>query len=116
MLSDRWSTVTLFWFPIAALIVSGAVPISRAWHVGVWVIALVTIGIACLFNAFRCGRVHCYLTGPFFLIIAAVTLLFGLAVEPFERLSWNLLGVVVLIGTVLLCCLPEAVFGRYRSK
>lgn len=30
----------------------------------VWPAALTFMGVACLLNARRCGRVHCYVTGP----------------------------------------------------
>ena len=33
--------------------------------------ACVVMGVACLVNAARCGRLHCYLTGPYFLMLAA---------------------------------------------
>jgi hypothetical protein len=32
--------------------------------------ACVVMGIACLVNAARCHRLHCYLTGPYFLLVA----------------------------------------------
>ena len=43
----------------------------RVW---LWAPALVVAGVACLANAFRCGRLHCYFTGPLFLLGAAATL------------------------------------------
>ncbi len=33
-------------------------------------------------NALRCGRLHCYITGPFFVAMAIVTLLYGLGAVP----------------------------------
>jgi len=33
------------------------------------------MGGACLVNAVRCGRLHCYVTGPFFLL-GAIGLVF----------------------------------------
>ena len=38
-----------------------------------WPVAFTWMGIACVFNATRCGRMHCYFTGPFFLLLAAVS-------------------------------------------
>ena len=66
-------------------------------------------------NAARCGRVHCYLTGPFFLVMAVVTLLYGLGIMPLGRGGWNLISMAILIGAIVLCCLPELLFGRYRK-
>jgi hypothetical protein len=72
------------------------------------------MGTACLVNATRCGRVHCYVTGPFFLLAALVTLLYGLGVLPLGADGWKLIGMTILIGAIVLCCLPELLFGKYR--
>ena len=40
--------------------------------------ALAWMGAACLANARRCGRMHCFFTGPFFLAMAALALAVGL--------------------------------------
>jgi hypothetical protein len=73
------------------------------------------MGAACMVNAFRCGRVHCYLTGPFFLLMALVTLLYGLGGTPQVRDGWNLIGLTILVGASILCCLPEMLWGKYRG-
>ena len=73
------------------------------------------MGIACTVNALRCGRVHCYLTGPFFLVMAFVALLYGLGILHLGRNGWNLLGLIALIGTLALWCLPEMLLGKYRK-
>jgi len=80
----------------------------------VWTASLVVLGTACLINAARCGRVHCYLTGPFFLVMSGVTLLYGIGVLPIGNHGWNLIGMTILVGTAILCCLPELVLGKYR--
>ena len=72
------------------------------------------MGAACLANAVRCGRVHCYTTGPFFLVMAVVTLLYGLGVVPLGGNGWSLISLAILIGAIVLCCLPELFFGKYR--
>jgi hypothetical protein len=74
------------------------------------------MGAACIVNALQCKRVHCYITGPFFLLMALVTLLFGLGVVPLGRNGWNWLGLTILIGAVALWCLPELVWGKYRKS
>jgi hypothetical protein len=38
----------------------------------VWIAMLVWMGLACLANARRCGRTHCYYTGPFFLCMGGL--------------------------------------------
>jgi hypothetical protein len=73
------------------------------------------MGIACVVNALRCGRVHCYLTGPFFLLVALIALLYGLGILHLGKNGWNLIGLVTLIGAIALWCLPEMFLGKYRK-
>ena len=73
------------------------------------------MGGACAVNAMRCGRIHCYVTGPFFLLMAVVALLYGIGVVPFGAKGWNLIGLTILVGAVALCCLPELILGKYRE-
>jgi uncharacterized membrane protein HdeD (DUF308 family) len=116
ILSHRWQKVLLFWLPIAAIVITASSRFGTGWRLVAWTAALGTMGVACLVNAFRCGRVHCYLTGPFFLLMALATLLFGFGLLPLEGNGWNLLGMILLAGAVLLCCLPELLFGKYRAE
>jgi hypothetical protein len=50
-----------------------------------WTLSLAVMGGACLVNARGCGRMHCYFTGPFFLLLAVASLLYGLRVLPVDR-------------------------------
>ena len=114
LLSDRFATIAIYWLPIAVLIASGFFAISNAWRGAIWAVALVTMGVGCLVNALRCGRVHCYATGPFFLLMAAVAVLYGLSVAPLGPRGWNTIALVTLVGGIALYYLPELIFGRYR--
>jgi len=71
---------------------------------------------ACIVNALRCRRVHCYLTGPFFLVMALVALSYGIGVLHLGGNEWNLLGLIALIGTIVLWYLPEMFWGKYRQR
>ena len=71
---------------------------------------------ACIVNAVRCGRVHCYLTGPFFLLMALVALSYGLGILHLGWNGWNLLGLVTLIGAITLWFLPEMFLGKYWQR
>jgi hypothetical protein len=73
------------------------------------------MGGACIVNALRCGRVHCYLTGPFFFLMALVALSYGLGILRLGGYGWNLLGLLTLIGAIAPWFLPEMFFGRYRK-
>ncbi len=116
LLSSPWPALGLFWLPVIVLVVTGTSGLSGGWRTVTWTAALGVMGAACLANAFRCGRVHCYLTGPFFLLMALTTFLYGLGLVPLDTKGWSLISLAVLIGAVASCCLPELLLGKYRSR
>ena len=101
----------LLWgIPAAALMVGSIVaPIPRML---LWTPTFVVAGVACLVNAARCGRVHCYLTGPLYLLAGVATLLAGMGFVPL-RSSW--IGGAVVGGTIL-AYVPEWVRGKYLAR
>ncbi len=115
ILSSRWRVFILYWLPAIAIVVAGVPAISSGWRTVVWTVALGTMGVACIVNALRCGRVHCYLTGPFFLLMALIALSYGLGMLHLGGNGWNLLGLIALIGTIALWYLPEMFLGKYRQ-
>ena len=116
LLVDRRTAAALFWVPILAVIAGGAFVHGTPWRTAIWACALTTMGIACSANALRCGRVHCYLTGPFFLIMALLVALYGVGIAPLGARGWNIIAFAILIGAVVLCCAPEYFFGKYRRR
>lgn len=114
ILSNRWSCLILFVLPAIAIVVTGN-SVFAAWRTVVWTGSLSIMGTACTINAARCGRIHCYLTGPFFLAMALVTLFYGIGAIPLGNNGWNRIGLTILVGAVGLCCLPEFIFGKYRK-
>lgn len=74
-----------------------------------WIVAFLVGGSACVANAARCGRAHCYLTGPLYLGLAVVSALIGLGVMSW---SWWWVGVTFLVGT-LAAYVPEFLGKRY---
>lgn len=112
LVAGKLSPWLVWGVPIAALVVGG---IANA-ETFVWPPALAWMGIACLANALRCGRVHCYFTGPFFLLMAAVALLQGLGVITLGPQAWSWIGGITLVGGVGLTYGPELVWGRYFHK
>ena len=115
ILSSRWRVFLLYWLPAITIVVAGVPAISSGWRTVVWTVALATMGVACIVNALRCGRVHCYLTGPFFLLMALIALSYGLGILHLSGNGWNLLGLLTLIGATALWYLPEMFLGRYRK-
>jgi hypothetical protein len=115
ILRDQTNLCLFYGLPAAAIVASGAAPIADAWRGAVWAGACLVMGGACLWNALRCGRVHCYLTGPFFIAMALAAALYGAGVVPPGREGWNLIGLVLLVGAVVLTFTPELLFGKYRA-
>ena len=113
MLGSPWKTM-LFWGIPALLVVIGgsAGPLVRTV---LWTAAFAGAGAACLVNAQRCGRRHCFYTGPFLLAAALTSLLYGLQLLPLGPHGWNWIAGCTLVGSILLCCGLEAILGKYVS-
>ena len=107
----RRSIAWLLWGVPAAVVLLGSLvaPVPRML---LWTPAFLIAGVACVMNAARCGRVHCYITGPLYLLAAIVTFLAGMGFVPL-RSGW--IGCAVLGGT-LLAYLPEWVRGKYLVR
>lgn len=86
------------------------------YFVVVWPAILTFMSMACLLNARRCGRVHCNFTGPFFLLLALVGLLYGLDVVHLGARGWSVLSIALVVGSVAFIYVPERLLGRYRSS
>lgn len=100
----------MYWcLPIVAVLIG--------WHdqkarLVLWISAFLVMGVACLANAARCGRVHCYVTGPLLLAAAAYVSLSGFHLVPLQPgILLNTVG-----GVAVLACLAEIPLGRYRRK
>ncbi len=99
----------LWGLPIVAVIVGSSWAIARPW---LWIPAFLVMGIACVANAARCGRAHCYFTGPLFLFAAVYVVL-----AEFHLVSMRpgiFLDVVLCLAG--LAYLAEIPFGRYRKS
>lgn len=116
LLRQRWAVVAIYWLPAAAIVASGFFAIPPVWRGALWAAALVTMGIGCISNALRCHRVHCYATGPFFLVMAIIALIYGFGAVSLGELGWNILGALIVGGALVLYYLPERVFGKYRHE
>lgn len=103
--------VVIWGVPVVALSISAH--LGGVYPTIVWPLALTFMGSMCLWNARRCGRLHCYFTGPFFLLLAVASLLYGLGILALGKHGWSDLSLVLLAGAVLLICIPEWFFGKY---
>lgn len=102
------NALLLWGLPVIALIV------GANWRPGLlflWIPAFLVMGGACLVNAARCGRVHCYITGPLCLLAAVYVALWGFHLVPMQPNTF-LNSVAAL---TILAFLAEFPLGRYRS-
>ena len=109
--SNRGSYALAWGLPTAALIIAIFLPPPAKTFV--WSLSLIWMGIACVANALRCGRRHCYLTGPFFLLMAVAVLLHGTGIVSLGERGWLWLGATIAFGGYGLFCLPDYIWGKY---
>ena len=78
--------------------------VSPGWRTVLWTLSLGFMGTLCLLNASRCSRIHCYFTGPFFILGAVTSLGYGLGSYPLGRPGGN--GLVTLQLLARSCSAP----------
>src|SRR5229473_1500376 len=66
-------------FPSIVLVAGLSWATLRPW---IWIPAFLIMGVGCLVNASRCGRLHCYITGPVFLLAAIYVGLSTMSIVP----------------------------------
>jgi hypothetical protein len=102
------SALLLWGVPVVALIV------GANWRHGLflWIPAFLVMGAACLANAARCGRVHCYVTGPLCLLAAVYAALAVVHLVPMPA------GIFLnsILAITVLAFLVEIPLGRYRTR
>lgn len=110
-MADRRRLATAWGLPIATMLL--VIPAGATIKTWVWTTALVWMGAACLLNARRCGRRHCFLTGSFFLLMAGAVVLHGLEVVALGRNGWTWLAITLVAGNWMLWYVPERIWGPY---
>ncbi len=116
LLSRRRTAILVYAAPTLAIVATSGQAVVEAVRTLVWTLGFTVMGLACVVNAVRCGRVHCYFTGPFLLLLAAASLLHGLRVVSLGPNGWGWLGLVAIAGTVVFMTVPERLWGRYRPS
>jgi hypothetical protein len=66
------------------------------------------MGTLCLLNASRCGRIHCYFTGPFFILGAVTSLGYGIGLLPLGPSGWKWIRNITIIGAIVLSCIRNS--------
>src|SRR5260370_31694086 len=82
-------------------------------RVVVWIVALIWMGTACIFNARRCKRTHCRYTGPYYLAMTAPVVAPGLGILSAGRFAWGVFGVLILAGSKLIWWATERAWGEF---
>jgi hypothetical protein len=100
----------LLWCLPTAFIVVGMEWTSA--RTALWIPAFSIMGTACLLNARRCGRLHCHLTGPLFVLAALATALDAMGSV---KLGWVAIASVAAAGTGLAFGV-EHIRGLYVSR
>ena len=101
---------------VASVAALGAVvlPASPAVSTWLWVAFFAIAGTLCS-RAYvrRCSRLHCYMTGPLFLLSAGYLSTVQLRLVPFLGNTWF---VAVVLGTTALAFLAEMLFGKQVQR
>ncbi len=112
---DRKASFLLWWLPALLMVATGPLGFSSELHGSIWASCLSVFGFGCLANARRCGRLHCFFTGPFFLAMALVSLVHGFGVISLGSYGWAWIRGITLVGSSALTFLPERIWGQYSG-
>ena len=113
LLARRWA-LWLFWVAPWVLIFASGFS-GNLVRTAAWTFGFAVMGTACLVNARGCGRRHCFVTGPLFLLAALASLLYGIGILPLGRNGWNWILGVVVAGSLLACYGLEPLLGKYAG-
>ncbi len=116
LLSRRGTALLVYAAPTLAIVATSGQGVVESVRTVTWTVAFTVMGVACVVNAVRCGRVHCYFTGPFLLLLAAASLLHGLRVVSLGPNGWQWLSLVAIAGAVVFLTVPERLWGRYATR
>ena len=113
-ITRNWGRLLLtYGVPLIAMQLVGNLSDSALAVAGTWAAGFAVMGIACLVNARRCGRVHCWFTGPWFLLAAVLTVLRYLEVI---KTSWSTILNAGLFGALVLFFVSENIWGKYFGE
>ena len=110
-LGNARASLLAWWLPQAAVIAGlvVTVPVRTA----VWVGALVWMGAACLFNARRSGRTHCWITGPYYIAMVGPVLALGTGTVAAGLYAWIACALLILVGDKIIWWATERAWGIY---
>ena len=113
LLDNRLISFLIWKLPVIVMIVT-AIAFREPGVVGVfWGFSIGVLGSGCALNALRCGRLHCYITAPYFFVMAAVSVLHGFGILTLGSRGFLWIGLATVGGGLLLTHLPELIWGKY---
>jgi hypothetical protein len=103
----------LWWgLPIAIGALVGFLHVPFRIGAGICAVLFLWMATGCLLNAIRCHRLHCYISGPLFLLGAAFAgLVASGAIVVRTQMFGNAVSAVLVLA--LLSFVPEMVWKRY---
>ena len=114
-MSSRLRMVLFYGLPGVAIYLTGNYG-DRAVAAIVWPVAFLVMGVSCVMNARRCRRVHCFFTGPLFLLASVLSAVHGWDVIDLGPRAWELIGYGTFALAFVLYYAPEAVWGKYFRR
>ncbi len=69
---QRLPSLLVWKLPTALLVATALLDVATTVRGLIWAAAFATMGLACVRNALRCRRLHCYFTGPLSLGLAGL--------------------------------------------
>ena len=112
---DRRASFLIWGLPALVLVATGPLGLRSEAQGLIWASCMSVFGFGCITNARRCGRLHCFFTGPFFLSMAAVSLVHGFGWISLGGHGWAWIGAATLVGAWVLTIVPERIWGPYAG-
>jgi hypothetical protein len=107
---DRPGMGIVWWcLPLAVGVAASFLASSPLTTVLVWIVSFVWMGTGCILNALRCHRLHCYISGPAFILGAAALGLFAAGIAFAGPHSLNNI-VRITLAVALLSFVPECIW------
>jgi hypothetical protein len=110
-LSSPRTSAAAWWLPKAVIVAALFVPSPT--RTGMWIIALIWMGTACILNSRRCGRTHCRYTGPYYLVMIAPVLVLASGAISVDFYAWLSLAVLILAGSLVIWWGTERAWGKF---
>jgi hypothetical protein len=112
-LARRPATVVLWWvLPYVLATATDFLRLTQQDAAWIWAAAMAWMSVGCFLNAWRCHRLHCYISGPALALGALAAALIGadlidLGPHGLSHVTW------VALGLAVLSFVPEFRWGRY---